>query len=63
MTDNICKHCEHYKRSFPLFWLRYCEYGEPYFLKIHSRFCFSFSPKLEQLKGWENKDGRNSNED
>ena len=61
MTDDICRHCEHYKRSFPLFWLRYCEYGEPYFLKIVSRFCFSFSPKLEQIK--ENKDGRNSNDD
>ena len=50
MTDDICKHCEHYKRSFPLFWLRYCKYGEPYFLKIASNFCFSFSPKLEQVK-------------
>lgn len=50
MTDYICKHCEHYKRSFPLFWVRYCEYGELYFLKIASNFCFSFSPKLEQIK-------------
>ena len=54
MTDYICKHCEHCKRSFPLFWLRYCKYGEPYLLKISSRFCFSFSPKLEQIK--EDKD-------
>lgn len=60
MTDYICKHCEHCKRSFPLFWLRYCEYGEPYFLKISSRFCFSFSPRLEQIK--ESKDESNSND-
>lgn len=51
MTDDVCKHCEHCKRSFPLFWLRYCEYGEPYFLRISSRLCLAFDQKLEKLKG------------
>ena len=55
MTVNICKYCEHYKRSFPLFWIRYCEYGDPSIFKITPRFCFLFDQKLEQLKEKEAK--------